>query len=628
MKCPCPPLGGLRGKLLLFFLLVDLATISVLVVTVSRDARDALEKQSMERLEHTAYTIARDIEEDLSEKWEAAENIAAHTLVINGVIDSLGRDAYLRPFLSNLKLPGKGKGAQLSVLDFRGRKVAQNQPSSASYLEAPWLREVLAGKPYMGLESGGENRVLLAFPILYHQLVEGVLVADFDFSFAEEIAAGERNFGAALLSGEGRPLLGFVPPSLEARKTKGLKIEFFTEAERMYAQHPVHPANDSPGEHWELFLSTPVSAFQAPVVSLRRRMISLGSLSAGVIALLILWRTELMVRPLRSLERTMEAIIAGGDLSRRVVMCRKDEIGSIGRSFNQMMDRLEEKSCALEQAYEELQRTQAQMLQSEKMASIGQLAAGVAHEINNPMGFIACNLNSMKKYLARISAFLEAQDALLASSDPPETQRASLAEHRRREKIDYLLSDAPSLIEESLEGAERVSTIVQSLKSFCRLDEAHWQEADLNHCLETTLNIVWNELKYKTTVHKDYGEGVVIACFPNQLNQVFTNLLINASQAIEEKGEIRLRTWKEAEAVHVAVSDTGKGIPAENLSRIFEPFYTTKVVGEGTGLGLSIAYNIVQKHQGRISVESEVNRGTTFTVSLPFAQAPQATGST
>jgi two-component system, NtrC family, sensor kinase len=270
----------------------------------------------------------------------------------------------------------------------------------------------------------------------------------------------------------------------------------------------------------------------------------------------------------------------------------------------------------LTRAYGELKATHSQLLQQEKMASIGQLAAGVAHEINNPMGFISSNLGTMGKYLDRLAGFLEMQSSGIELSAPAKLQE-EIAEARRKLKVDYILEDARSLLAESKDGAERVRTIVQNLKSFSRVDEANYSYADLNECLESTVTIAWNELKYNTTLNRDYGELPRVKCLPQQLNQVFLNMMVNAAHAIGRQGEITLRTRQVQDLVTVAIHDTGCGIPEGIRNRIFEPFFTTKEVGKGTGLGLSISYDIIKKHGGTIEVESSADAGTTFTITLP-----------
>jgi two-component system NtrC family sensor kinase len=283
---------------------------------------------------------------------------------------------------------------------------------------------------------------------------------------------------------------------------------------------------------------------------------------------------------------------------------------------------LEQKNRELEEAYAELKAAQSHLLQQEKMASIGQLAAGVAHEINNPTGFIMSNLGSLQKYADRLSEFIAAQsEALEESSAPVEGGNGNLLarikELRKSLKIDYIMEDTKSLIRESIDGTERIKRIVQDLKSFSHAGDSELKMADINTGLESTINIVWNELKYKATVKKEYGDIPKTQCNPGQLNQVFMNMLVNAAHAIEKQGEIIVRTWHEDGQICVSISDTGCGIPEDKLGRIFEPFFTTKEVGKGTGLGLSIAYDIVKKHNGEIKVESEAGRGSTFTIKTP-----------
>jgi two-component system NtrC family sensor kinase len=270
-------------------------------------------------------------------------------------------------------------------------------------------------------------------------------------------------------------------------------------------------------------------------------------------------------------------------------------------------------------AYKQLKSTHMQLLQQEKMASIGQLAAGVAHEINNPIGFIKSNLGTLGKYVERLREFIETQGEAVGASAPAEIAEV-VVEARRKLKVDHVLADLPKLIAESSEGTERVRIIVQNLKSFSRVEEAERQRVDLNLCIESAITISWNELKYKATLVRDFGDLPPVTCFPQQLNQVFLNLLVNAAHAIESRGEIAVRSWREGGIACVAIADTGSGIPAEFRNRIFEPFFTTKKVGKGTGLGLSISYEIVAQHGGTIEVESEPGRGATFTVRLPIGE--------
>ena len=231
------------------------------------------------------------------------------------------------------------------------------------------------------------------------------------------------------------------------------------------------------------------------------------------------------------------------------------------------------------------------------------------------MGFIISNLGTLGKYVDRLKEFMHIQSAFITSE-----QSKELEESRKRLKIDYIIEDTNQLLKESLDGAERVKKIVQNLKSFSHIDESEWKIADINAGIENTINIVWNELKYKAAVKKEYGDIPPTKCNPGQLNQVFMNILVNAAHAIEKQGEITIKTRHENNNIFVSISDTGSGIPADKINRIFEPFFTTKEVGKGTGLGLSIAYDIIKNHNGDIIVESEVGKGTTFTVRIPVVE--------
>ena len=271
----------------------------------------------------------------------------------------------------------------------------------------------------------------------------------------------------------------------------------------------------------------------------------------------------------------------------------------------------------LASAYEHQKATQSQLVHQEKMASIGQLAAGVAHEINNPTGFITSNLVSLGKYTTKLNdhiAFIE-QALQQIGNDEVST---SIQQHRKKLKLSFIQEDIKNLIEESQEGAERIKIIVSNLKSFSRVDDIGFSTTNLHECLDAALSIGWNEIKYKATITKDYQPIPDIYCSAQQLNQVFLNLLVNAAQALQKQGEINIQTITQEPWVIINVSDNGSGIAPENLSRVFEPFFTTKDVGKGTGLGLSICYDIIQQHHGEIDVVSEIGKGTTFTIKLPI----------
>jgi two-component system, NtrC family, sensor kinase len=275
---------------------------------------------------------------------------------------------------------------------------------------------------------------------------------------------------------------------------------------------------------------------------------------------------------------------------------------------------LRQRNSELTELNEKLSMAQQQLVQSEKLASIGQLAAGVAHEINNPIGYIFSNFGTLQGYLDQLFAVLADYEAAAKAGRPAVLSCSA-------EDLDYLREDIPALMRESKEGIARVRHIVQDLKDFSRVDaNQDWVWANLHEGIDSTLNIVANEVKYKAEVIKEYGAIPDIECLPSQLNQVIMNLVVNAAHAMgAERGRIciRTRTGPGEDQVTLEVEDNGGGIAPENLSRIFDPFFTTKPIGRGTGLGLSLAYGIVQKHAGKISVASELGKGTTFRIELP-----------
>ncbi|PIB46455.1 ATPase [Pseudomonas sp. 2822-15] len=282
---------------------------------------------------------------------------------------------------------------------------------------------------------------------------------------------------------------------------------------------------------------------------------------------------------------------------------------------------VEQRTQALQLEIDERKHLESQLVQSEKLASLGQLAAGVAHEINNPVGFISSNLNTLDGYFNQLQQMLEAyrnSEEIIAS----QPQRDQLKALRTTLELDFLKEDIPILIRESKDGIGRVVQIVKDLKNFSRVDnDQTWQFSNLQQGIDSTLNIVASELKYKADVVKHYMPLPDIECLASQLNQVVMNLVINAAQAMgPERGTITISNGVEGENIWLEVADDGCGIAPQTVQKIFDPFFTTKPVGEGTGLGLSLSYGIVKKHRGTISVSSELGKGTTFRVVLPIRQ--------
>jgi len=270
--------------------------------------------------------------------------------------------------------------------------------------------------------------------------------------------------------------------------------------------------------------------------------------------------------------------------------------------------------------FQDLETARNQAIQAEKLASIGQLAAGVAHEINNPVGFVLSNFGSLERYVEDMLRVLSAYEAIEPLVPAGAPQLSVLASARTAADIDYIKEDLGELVAQSRDGLDRVRRIVQDLKDFAHAGEAQWQRADLVRGIESTLNVVRNEIKYKAEVVKRCEPLPDVECVPSQLNQVFMNLLVNAAQAITDRGTITIACGTRGDEVWIEIEDTGCGMQPDVAKRIFDPFFTTKPVGQGTGLGLSVSYSIVKRHGGRIEVDSTPGQGTRFRVWMPIAQ--------
>jgi len=271
---------------------------------------------------------------------------------------------------------------------------------------------------------------------------------------------------------------------------------------------------------------------------------------------------------------------------------------------------LDSKNRDLQRLYDELKNTQTQLIHSEKMASLGQLVAGISHELNNPIGFIYSNVRQLKNYTESIEAFIN------QAQDQPKVSR---------EKVEKILPDLNSLIQDTISGSQMIKEIVDNLRSFSHLDEAKWKTVNIHEGIESSLKIMMSQFKRQLKIHKSFNASGIITCNPGQLNQVFLNILANAAQAITDSGNIWIETYDQNNQLVIEIRDDGKGMSPQVLDKIFDPFYTTKDVGEGTGLGLSISYSIIQNHDGVITAESKLGEGSNFRIQIPYLQEPSST---
>ena len=310
--------------------------------------------------------------------------------------------------------------------------------------------------------------------------------------------------------------------------------------------------------------------------------------------------------------RDTEGRIVGAIETLQDVSARREAEAALRENQAKLEALVAQRTCQLEQANE-------QLMQSEKLASIGQLAAGVAHEINNPIGYVHSNIGALENYIGDLFGLLDLYEAAEPAISSPE-QAAAIKARRQEVDVGFLKEDIPMLMHESREGITRVKKIVQDLKDFSHVDSTlEWQWANLHHGIDSTLNVVNNEIKYKADVVKEYGDLPDVECLPSQLNQVFMNLMVNAAHAMgERRGQITVRTGRQDDSVWLEFADNGSGIPEAIQAKIFDPFFTTKPVGKGTGLGLSLSYGIILKHNGSISVKSKPGEGTLFRIVLPI----------
>jgi len=695
-------LRSFQGKLLLLFLLIDVVTVGVLMTTVSGSAHEALETASREHLLDLARFVSRDIDEQFQPRWDAVRSLAANP-------------ESLESLMRRLSLPGKeGEGAELWLLDSKGRVIAPNgrHPSQAavvSFSEAPWWPRVRNGHPIaQGISEGGRARVLFAFPVIDQRHTEGVLVARFDLSFLHAGSPRE-GFDVVLLEGE-TPLMGALPApvvrELRTLSSGPTRRDSVLLGEAFYLLVPLEGFARQHGFTWSLVLSVPAERISGPVDVMRWRMLQGGAVTALLLVLVVFWRTRLLLRPLKQIRDTMRRIIGGGELNQRIPVTSGDELGSVARTFNQMLDRLERRTGELERSREQLsllaqitstspnailmldneggirvwneaaeklfgwprpevlgtsfveravpqeararvkelvsraregepvdaeltvhtgqaaaipvqltvsraldaqgqvqghvcivrdlreyKRLRESLVQSEKMAAVGTLVAGLSHELNNPLGII-----------------LGFAQGLLRKSSLDEPSRAALLSIEKQ--------------------TQRCAGLVRALLDFSRKTDLQRERIDVGAMLARVRELaggqaVRGQVRLEVLQPSPDELPRVEANMP-EMESALMNLIGNALDATPPGGRVYVgaRVSPAHDGVELFVTDTGSGMSPDVLQRIFDPFFSTKPVGQGTGLGLSITRSIVEAHGGRIDVESAPGTGTTVRLRFPGALAP------
>jgi PAS domain S-box-containing protein len=703
---------SLQGKILLFFILINVATVGALIATVSGNAREALEAKSEEQLRLKARVASRSIEEQLALKWSFMQSLASNTFMVNSVIDVMGRGEYLEPFMRRLNLPGVGAElTDLWLLDFSGRVIARNGQHAMhpeytpAFSEETWWLRVRDGEPVaVVLQREGRSRLLLAFPILYQKHPEGAVVAEFDVALLRGLTSRD-GFEATLLASSG-PLFGAISPEV-LRRVRQVgpgtgQLSTFVLEDTFYLVEPLEGFMRERGLGWSLVLSVPAESISGPVDALRWRMLGTGAVLAALFAALVIWGTRSLLRPLERIEATMRGIVSGGDLSQRIQLTSGDELGSIARTFDQMLERLEHRTAELERSRDQLallahitsaapssivmldmqaricvwnqaaerlfgwsreeisegpflervvpagaQHTVAELLtrantgtpaeaelqlvtrqsgpipvqvtvtrisdaaglptghvfivrdqrevkrlreslvQSEKMAAVGTLVAGLSHELNNPLGII---LGFAQGLLRR--AALDDNSRMALSSIERQTQRCA---QLVRALLDFSRKKVPV----------REHVAVRALFERVRqLASGQAQRGDI---------------RFEVTAPPEELPELEVSV--QEIESALLNLVANALDATPAGGAVSVsaRAVTRGGGVELVVSDTGEGMTEEVLQRAFDPFFTTKPVGQGTGLGLSITRNIVEAHGGAIDVKTAPGAGTTVRLWLPAA---------
>lgn len=375
-----------------------------------------------------------------------------------------------------------------------------------------------------------------------------------------------------------------------------------------------------------------------PLLELTQNLLLAAALVSVPMLVLVGLLSRILVTPIKKLTATIHTIEDSNDLSIKVPVSGRDEVADLGNAFNRMTTRLGElfnkfvvvekeledlnlslerqvidRTAQLQDTLQKLKSAQAQLVQSEKMVSLGQLVAGIAHEINNPIGAIYANMPPLEEYIDDIKGTVEFAQTCM---DEPGTEKLNA----HMEQIDYtfVTEDLAKLLSSQKQAADRIRNIVLALRNFSRLDQGEVKTVRLEEGLDSTLQMLHHTYKDRITIEKDYALNEMVECYAGELNQVFMNILANAIQAIPDKGSIFITTAKVNDQAVISIADTGIGMPEEVRKKIFDPFFTTKEVGEGTGLGLSISYGIIEKHHGALTVESELNRGTRFIIAIPL----------
>lgn len=581
----------------LSFGLVLIILIMIMINLFSREYSTLILKNNRE----STNAIISLLENSFTDIETNLKREADRAIIVSTVMNPNSTRYYIADYLSEIK-PGPYTGST-HLLSYDFELIDETENQNSKLFDTEWIDEEKASITLLDKHLGV---VALSNPVKYNGLTEGYLLYIFNFSeiFFETIellgSLGNYEHQLKIYYGE-----------KELLSSNRLSINNLTYRQELQSI-PL-----------TVEILTPTSYIETIVNRITGNLIVITTVFAiFAIILLSFFTSFLITYPLKRLSRDIER--SAYSSSEIVSFNRRtaNEIITVGKAFNTLHQKLLRRSELIELSNRELQSTQAQLVQNEKMASLGQLAAGVAHEINNPTGFVKNNIETLKEYnhifgelLELIKPVLEKREMTKQELDSFITQLLTI---NSKDDLGFIHDDIHPLIDETLDGVDRIQKIVQGLRNFARQDNEVFNLGNINHAIDNAITLTRNEIKYHCRVDTNLDELSDVMCNIDQLTQVFVNLLINASHAIKGHGRIYISSKERKGHIIVKIADNGIGIAPEYIPRLFDPFFSTKAVGKGTGLGLSISKGIIEKHQGIITVISRPGRGSSFTVKIPI----------
>lgn len=626
------PQKSLRTMLSLWFLIFSLVPLTFITGYSLVQFQKVFSDEMLKRLNDNFIVINKSIDE-LKNYLKTSGDVHASddALIFNIATKNI----------SNLKKIssdwiGAGYIDQIGLFDKEGQQIVSFKKDEDGFIVNDTQKEegdfVLNGELIQALKS--QRRLVLSdinektgFDLISYSIVIGKKnvitgyiqeIVRIDQNFIENLKK-RFNLDVLILDKDYKPVASTVPLFMQTNakqfsKGEGTNVKYLTIEEGKESYSLLVKPFERESSNIKIGLAASKTEINATTKKINKTVFTVVGIVILFLLVVLWFVSRAMFKPLTQLMTAVQKL-ESGDLDTYIATDSKTEIGELTKSFNNMSRKvtrvqadLTSKVNELERANKDLQEAQAQLVHSAKMGSLGQVVAGVAHELNNPIGFIHSNMDVLQDYIGKLLRIVE-----VAEKKPEE-----LKDIKKELDYEYMSKDLPRLISSCEDGARRVRDIVLNLRNFSRSDELKRKEYNLEEGLESTLQILKSELKDRIRLHKDYGKIPVINCYAGQINQVFMNILTNAIQAIDGKGDIWIKTEQKGLEIWVSIKDSGKGIPKDIQEKIFDPFFTTKPVGQGTGLGLSISYGIIQKHGGEIVVTSEPNKGTTFTIILPL----------